>query len=454
MFLIFIITYFPTLVKAQKISVEKDLRTCKIGIKKDSIWLIEPSLDNAYSIASNQLYVVYKGGKYGLYNTQIEKLVLNYQYSSIRLTQDNLRVMAVDQKGKFQLLDYKGKEYFHSDFSLRTLYYAKGFAKSYSKYVSNLFIAYNKGKVGVIDLKGNVIVPLEYKSINYVNDSTFIIVNDNGYGIWQNNKVLVKPQYRTIIPCGKGYAFSNTNLYGFLSDNGKELLDPIYSRFYSYIDDKAVFGVKNNNYTFAYNNEAELLTVDSFKYVRTIFIQNENEFGENNKSIIYKLIRVDQKLYALFNGKLISKNPSDHIELERNKYAQCIVLTQKKIAQAYTLDGDPIPKLKGDMVQFIDNGKMSYIMLRKKGHDYIYNNNKTLITTKNATVNDWQYYGLFQFYFQSAYKASVYDTTGQLVFDYPTDTLIPLFINIGESRPYSTKQYYITRKKNKFGLVD
>jgi tetratricopeptide (TPR) repeat protein len=111
----------------------------------------------------------------------------------------------------------------------------------------NLIVSNNLPKIGIqygiIDLKGKVILPIKYKTINYTFKDLFIVdVNVNPKVTTQNNKLfksstntfLTNDSYDEMSHIGNGiFNIEKNKLVGFINESGALIVSPVYQQDYA-----------------------------------------------------------------------------------------------------------------------------------------------------------------------------------------------------------------------------
>ncbi len=134
---------------------------------------------------------------YGLYNLVNRKLLIPCEYSSIQKA-DNLNYFKVKKDNMYNLVDIDNKVLFKTWYD--EIYLPKGGRKK--------FIVSLKGKMGIVDINGNQIVPLEYLSIEETayKDGSHLAQDKNGmFGFFNlDGEVTLPFKYTNIKKLGYG----------------------------------------------------------------------------------------------------------------------------------------------------------------------------------------------------------------------------------------------------------
>lgn len=120
---------------------------------------------------------------------------------------------------------------------------------------------------GVVDLKGNTILPQEYQSINVYMDGSMVICKDGKYGMTDGKgKFIVEPEYDQIFWSPSGIIIESKGKFGLLDKKGKKVL-PL--KFYDVAllnDDLIGFKDKSGKYAM-YNYKGKKLSDHAYDYM-------------------------------------------------------------------------------------------------------------------------------------------------------------------------------------------
>ena len=99
----------------------------------------------------------------------------------------------------------------------------------------HLAIVTQKGRAGVIDLQGRVVLPLEYKKIEVEQgetDAVILVEKDGKYGMYdRQGKVIIAPTFKKVGPFSDGMLAAGTGKDGhFMTVRARPLL-PIMMRW-------------------------------------------------------------------------------------------------------------------------------------------------------------------------------------------------------------------------------
>lgn len=223
-----------------RLLVEKDR---KLGIlEADLTELVPPVYDKIDYYTFGTHFKVIKDGKYGAID-QNGKVLVEPQFDEIRPIHDSMYIgLAYQDSAALQKLElrnnndhwnwgYKVKDCIVFDNHFRIVTELKEYEYIYY-WGTRQFIVKKKGEFGVLNHKGEVVIPLEYEQISGL----------NGY-----------------------YAAGKNDRYGLINTEGKVVLPLEFTRVEFY--GKAVYVVKNELIG-VYNDQFRLIAEPQFKYKR------------------------------------------------------------------------------------------------------------------------------------------------------------------------------------------
>lgn len=220
--------------------------------KMDNV--VIPFIYDFASDFSNGRAIVEVGGKSGVIN-RTGKLIFPLEFSEI--IQVTTKLFAASKDSLYGLYDYNGLnkvgEIFDDVFPLDN---------SFIKFIQN-------GKVGFLDVSGNVVIPANSIEQFFYSDSLIVFKDSIFYGIRDlTNKIIVKPQYQMIYPLVNSRAiFLLNNKLGYLDEKGnkivKNMFDPIpnygqicnFKEGFAKVRFKGKFGIIDNKGKYYVNPE-------------------------------------------------------------------------------------------------------------------------------------------------------------------------------------------------------
>ncbi|MEM9896321.1 MAG: WG repeat-containing protein, partial [Bacteroidota bacterium] len=179
--------------------------------------LFRNTCDKAYLI-SDTLVVAVKDEKQGLFDLKGEEL-LPVKYDALTLKNDLTQTLINGKIGAY-------------DPATGSLIPAK-FEASLEK-IGGLFLASSEGKLGVIDPGGKTVLDFQYDQINYWNDTSYLVKENDFFHLltregekaftaYQNVKRLVPDNTSDL------YTFNIDGKFGLMSSSRGYILEPVYS---------------------------------------------------------------------------------------------------------------------------------------------------------------------------------------------------------------------------------
>lgn len=227
-----------------------------IGIKK----LISSNDKKVEKVVAQKYFAVYSNDKWGVIDSK-GNIIINPSYDEaivipdttkgifictydVDYTKNTYKTKVLNEKNEEILQGYDTVEAIENYDTDNVLWYENGILK-----------VKKDGKYGVIDFKGNIIVPCDYDSITALKGTTnsLITSKDSKFGLIDNTgAVLIENQYKNIKAISdkyeNGYIVQNDkNKYGIIAWNKKEVVEVKYD------DVKSIYG--NGNYYAVKENE-------------------------------------------------------------------------------------------------------------------------------------------------------------------------------------------------------
>lgn len=258
-------------------------------------------------------FSLYTNGKWGIIDNN-GKIIIEPTYDEMIIIPDNnedifLCTYEVDYENntyKTKIIDSKNKQLFSE---YEKIYAIENFDSNNNLwYEKGVFKVEQKGKFGLINFKGKLLLECEYDDINALKgvEKRLITKKDNKYGLVDlNGNTIIENKYKSIISLGK-----DTNMYIIQNEDGKygiaDILDCKYKEIKP-IASKVVFQVKEDNkYKLIDKNQNE------------ISIGNFDEIKEIKENVI--IFKKENKYYAYgIDEKKITENGYDDIKYCSNK---------------------------------------------------------------------------------------------------------------------------------------
>jgi len=366
------------------------------------------------SLGKSSYGIVRIGEKYGIIDTknnkifpidydEIESLYNNYFF--LRKANKSIIVEITNNKPSiiktFNNIGFVDSDFIKKEFLNGFLYYKTG--EEYLFKIVNI----KTNKNGIIDYKGNIVLPCEYNNI-YKCGAGFIVNNDNN------------------IPPNVSYGGVNNHMSGAFDKNGKELIPLMYDRItYGNIN----YNSSNENSSFIVSLQYKKptpMSMDCYKY---------GVISKKGKLILpckYSLVDI------LENGDIISGDtykPSSIRTIAINKI--------------YDKDGklllkgsfDVVLGLSDNVIAFLKDGKVSFY---HKNTKTIYSSNYNSIASNSYSSN---------FKVRPYFKVTGYYGKCGLIDNSGKEVLPCVYDEIYTKSRYN-KHLFKVKYNNKYGIVD
>jgi len=241
-------------------------------INEEGKFIIKPKYESAADFQSNGMAEVLENGRWGLIDKS-GKLIMESQYL-YTINFSEKKIVSTGDSGKSYLLDEKGNILFQTDGSIDKL--SCGMA-AFSKVVDR-----DKSLWGYINDEGKVVIEPKYEWTQaFSNDKAIVEISKGHFGIIDKEGKLLKEIYndRIISLSEDIFVFSkldsdNREKYGYMTVDGKVMLDDIYSYAQEYEEGLAIVNA-SKNYVNEYgviNKKGEF--VIPAKYAQIISLSN------------------------------------------------------------------------------------------------------------------------------------------------------------------------------------
>ena len=180
-------------------------------VRKDGEVIFFPTFDRIKNL-DFPFVLIKENGKYGVYDIEKRKWVLPREYDSIKMDGEILSA----QKNGENLL------FFDLSGNLQNI-------PNYDPtihYNNNLFGVREGNKKGVVNLKGELVLPIVYDSIQYLNTNAFLVAKGNKWELSTGSEI-IPIQYDNFNITQDGFLIVEKNgKKGLLNTNGQEVLPP------------------------------------------------------------------------------------------------------------------------------------------------------------------------------------------------------------------------------------
>ena len=312
-----------------------------------------------------------KDNEFNVINDKTQEKILNESFSGIYILSDIIlglkdnKVNIFDRSGKRLLeetydfinsLDKniyilsKDKKNFIYDFSKKEILPFDGSFENLVGYGERLLTIKENEFYGVKDLKGNLVIPFEYKFLDSFSNGLIVGVDKNGSLVYltKENKPLTDSDYQYIFKFDNNRGITIINdKYGMINEKGQVILENKYNK---------IFHIKENIYAIQEEKTLDLVDKDGKKLT--------NEEYENIGEVSEKSIPVKKDgKYGVVNleGKTIV--PTIYEEIGKPQNNMTIVLDSKELKYG-------VINLKNEYVI-----KPNYLYIKQRNNNYfIYGN--------------------------------------------------------------------------------
>jgi len=190
----------------------------------------------------------------------------------------------------------------------------------------SLFLIEYKGKKGIADIYGKIIIEPEYDGITNQSDNDIILIRDQMFGNFNiRTKKIITPKYRTILkPVGLKYYAALNEKFGLISGDGEVILTEGYDRISDWNDSTVLVSYDGVNGLVGLESKEIIYEFESYDFVGDdedgiIEVKGEDGFG----------------IYSKFYGELLKPvyNSIQKIELNNKNY----FLAKRQIPEAKLL---------------------------------------------------------------------------------------------------------------------
>lgn len=355
-----------------------------------------------------------ENNKFGVINKNGE-IVVQSKYDEIEIPNPSKPLFICkygynQEKGQYQIkvLNDKSEQILYQYVIVEAIKLDSGiseipYEKSVLKYM-------DKGKYGLIDFQGNIIVKAKYDEINSFeyNEGLLLVKKDGKYGIINiNGAIFVKEKYDKIIS------------------------DGYYQDEQQYRDSGFIVGIgSDNNYKYGYiDRQGKQILKEKFEQLGRLEISGNDIYivaFENGKAGLYK------------NKDIVLKEEFEDIGYD--KYNNCLVLQKDSKQGISDLNGNIKIDIKYDNIYI--SGKYLNAQKENQIDIYDYRTNQIInlenIVGLNQTIND-----NYSIAITSDEKFKIWDISKN-----------ELKENQYEYLEYIYDDYFITFKNGKFGVID
>ena len=321
-----------------------------------------------------------KDNLYGLIDYE-GKVITKNKYTKIENLQPVEGKFIVEKDSKLGVIDLKGNTLVKTEYDSII---SDGYYTKQDHYKKSGFIVSNTTndgyRYGYINYTGKKILDVKYNELNRISelDDLYIIASDNGkYGVYKNNKNIIKNDYQSILydENTNNYIVQKNKKYGVISLDGKEKIsienDNIDSRgIYLYAkkqNENNVYDKEGNKVDINYNRSVYNTENEDYK-ITTILNNNITYYGiidKNGTTLVNETYRYIEYLY---NNYFIAKDDTGFLGVINS-------------------NGKVILELKYDSVQKIKDRNLLEAVDAATQTTYIYSENiSQLVSMQNANI--------------------------------------------------------------------
>ena len=190
----------------------------------------------------------------------------------------------------------------------------------------SLFLIEYKGKKGIADIEGKIIIEPEYDGITNQSDNDIILIKDQLFGNYNiKTKKIIKPNYKTILkPVGLKYYTALNEKFGLISGDGEVILPQEYDRISDWNDSTVLVSYEGVNSIVDLESQDVIYEFNSYDFI-----------GDDENGIIEVNGEDGFGIYSKFYGEVLEPvyNSIQKLELDNKIY----FLAKRQIPEAKLL---------------------------------------------------------------------------------------------------------------------
>ncbi len=297
----------------------------------------------------------------------------------------------------------------------------------------NSIIVVKQGKYGVVNWKNNIKLPFEYESVKVIEDNFFQVKKNSKYGIVDKfNRVKLPLRYNYIFVYKNGFMSVSikNGKKGVLNNKGREVIPTIYDNIFFYR--------KNKLYIVEQNNKRGIITSNGKTIIPPLFawveIINQNLFLITDNNFSFFIDRNFKPISSLFKiHRSIQLDNTNCYVANRNR-KMGVISNENKII---------IPFVYDTIIPVSNYYKKNNFIVSKKQKYGLINKAKTIIDCKYSDFFIESYgYNIFLFNDKETLKLQKYNYE-------KTDTIKGRFVG-----KFNRKKYIFKGKTNYFVYND
>ena len=322
-----------------------------------------------------------KDDGYGLIDFNGKTITKN-EYKTIDNLQSTEGKFLVSKNDKYGVINLNGAILVKTEYDHITTdeYYSEE-----DKYVEAGFIVSNTTnegyRYGYINYEGKKFLNTEYNEIIRVNNQKkvyLIAAKDGKYGLYNENKQVIKPEYQSIVFCDNGAIIIERNQqYGIANLKGQIKVDTDYSK----IEENGIYlYAQNSKENDVYDWEGNKKDISFSKNIFETSNENYRISTIINNGVVYYGIENKQ-------GTRLVDNNYNYIEYAYGDYF--IAENKNEKYGVINANGEVIIEIKHDLVQKIKNKNIIQILSRKNDDIKLYSAKlEEIVSMKSAKVQN------------------------------------------------------------------
>ncbi len=249
-------SYLPLITKNNTVTYSKEEASNWMIISSDRCSYTYINLDGeiAYPFLFDYAFP-FEGGK-AIVRLKGQEALIDYNGNYI-IPFKYVKLSRINNSSYIQATDEFGFVYLYDD--LGNLIIDNSLIEEYVNYSNNYLIVKSNDLYGVINLNNDIIIPIEYKSINLVNDSYFSLLNFDEkvslIDLTKNEIFNISSSINLYFNQSGLSIFKQDNLFGLVNLEGNIIINPIYTNAISFQDGSFLFKDNTSQKIISLNGE-------------------------------------------------------------------------------------------------------------------------------------------------------------------------------------------------------
>lgn len=204
--------------------------------------VLKPEYDKIYSLEGTEnCLIIEKNGKKGLFNTAMEEITIEPEYTDIECFLNNYEkgFIVKNESNKFGVISADKSKVFECKYDE---------IKNITD--NNYYVVVENNELKIINSTGKVILNTGFDSVEEIGVDSFVIVKDGKYGIIDvDGKTIIDTKYEKLSFSISNYYIAQKNQkYGIINKNNEEIVNFEYNSI-NYINTADLFKAEKDNYT-------------------------------------------------------------------------------------------------------------------------------------------------------------------------------------------------------------